>query len=367
MSKVFSVGTAALLGASLMYLLDPANGRRRRARLRDRGRHAVRAEQLLAGKARRDLAHRARGLVARMRQPLAAAATDVVLEERVRAELGRCASHPRAIVVEAHDGSVLLHGVVLAGERDRILHEVSRVRGVCAIVDRLSPRLVPGREPELQGRGYVPGPRRLWTPAGRGAAIAGGALLALWGLVKRSRLVTFGGGALAMRGLVETPLHPGIAVRKSILVFAPVADVFALWSHFDRFPRFMEHVRGVVVRDDDPRLSHWIVDGPAGVPIGFDAELTDLVVDRRVAWRTLPGQRLEHTGVVRFEPEGIATRVNVEMTYRPPGGRAGHAIARLLGWDPRHRLDDDLVRMKALLEQGRTRAHGHRVSVGEVL
>ena len=82
---------------------------------------------------------------------------------------------------------------------------------------------------------------------------------------------------------------------------------------------------------------------------------------REIGWTTTPEQRIEHTGIVRFEKERDGTRVHVHLTYRPPGGMLGHAVARLLGWDPKARIDDDLVRMKGLLEDGRTRAHGDRV------
>ncbi len=54
------------------------------------------------------------------------------------------------------------------------------------------------------------------------------------------------------------------------------------------------------------------------------------------------------------------------MRYCPPAGVIGHAIARLLGSDPRTRLDEDLVRLKALLESGRTRAHGEQVALADI-
>ena len=39
------------------------------------------------------------------------------------------------------------------------------------------------------------------------------------------------------------------------------------------------------------------------------------------------------------------------MTYNPPGGVAGHAIAALFGADPKSAMDDDLLKLKSLLEQ----------------
>jgi uncharacterized membrane protein len=224
--------------------------------------------------------------------------------------------------------------------------------------------------PALQGEGRVVRPSCAWSPALRAAAIAGGGGLVLSGLARGSGLGcaarVLAGGALLARGVVDRPLGAGVVVRKAITVEAPIELVFTLWSEPQNFPRFMQHVRSVELSDGG-RRSHWRVDGPFGTPIGFDAELTRLVPDRIVEWRTLPGQPIEHEGCVHFEPAGDATRVLVEMRYRPPGGLIGHAVARLFGWDPRARMNDDLVRMKGLLEAGHTRAHGSRVAVADVL
>lgn len=54
----------------------------------------------------------------------------------------------------------------------------------------------------------------------------------------------------------------------------------------------------------------------------------------------------------------------------PAGGAIGPAIgntvAQSFGWDPKTPMDEDLVRMKALLEPGWTRAPGQAVSLGEL-
>jgi len=54
------------------------------------------------------------------------------------------------------------------------------------------------------------------------------------------------------------------------------------------------------------------------------------------------------------------------MSYNPPGGALGHGLATLLGSDPKRAMDEDLVRFKSLLEAGRTRAHGERVTREEL-
>lgn len=39
----------------------------------------------------------------------------------------------------------------------------------------------------------------------------------------------------------------------------------------------------------------------------------------------------------------------------------GRYLAELLGIDPKHALDDDLVRLKSFFEGGKTRTRGHEV------
>jgi uncharacterized membrane protein len=54
------------------------------------------------------------------------------------------------------------------------------------------------------------------------------------------------------------------------------------------------------------------------------------------------------------------------MAYQPPAGALGHAIARLLGADPKTLLDEDFVRLKSLFEKGKTRTHGRVVTLDQV-
>jgi uncharacterized membrane protein len=99
--------------------------------------------------------------------------------------------------------------------------------------------------------------------------------------------------------------------------------------------------------------SHWIVAGPAGLPIEFTAEITKQVPNKLLAWKSLPGSTVRHGGVVYFEPvhEG-STRVHIEMCYHPIGGMIGHAMARFFRSDPKSEMDADLLRMKTFIEKG---------------
>jgi uncharacterized membrane protein len=54
------------------------------------------------------------------------------------------------------------------------------------------------------------------------------------------------------------------------------------------------------------------------------------------------------------------------LSYNPPAGALGHVFATFFGRHPKRIADEDLVRMKSLLETGKTRAHGERVDRGSI-
>jgi uncharacterized membrane protein/osmotically-inducible protein OsmY len=375
--KVTSFPGGVLLGVGLMYFLDPIRGRKRRARINEAVMHAQRHERDLIAKASRDVRNRAHGLAERVKHRPSPDVPDVVIEGRVRACLGRAVSHAGAIEPLVYDGRVILRGPVLSHEADFVLQAVGRVAGVREVVDRLERHDNAGTISSLQGQGRSRTPRRMWSPTAQVAASGAGAAMMVYGLLMRRGLVGTllgaAGGVLALRGTLNKPVAevvsrkrgPGVAVQKTIIVHRPINEVFDLWSRFDNFPMFMQHVRDVDL-ELGGRKSKWTVDGPAGTRVAFEAETTAFEPDRLIGWRTLPDQPVEHEGKVRFEECNGGTRVHVQLTYRPPGGIVGHAIAHILGWDPKARMDDDLVRMKALLEEGKTRAHQHRVELADL-
>jgi uncharacterized membrane protein len=353
--------------------MDPIRGRKRRARINEAVMHAQRAERELLAKASRDARHRAHGLVERAKHRPSPDAPDQVIESRVRACLGRAVSHPGALDVAVVAGRAVLRGPVFTHEADFVLRAVRNVPGVREVIDSLERHDSAGSIPSLQGKGRQPGTR--WSPTAQVAASGAGALMLLYGLLVRRGLIgtLFGaaGSALALRGTLNRPMPDlvsrgrGIAVQKTIVVHRPINEVFDLWSRFDNFPMFMQHVREVDLEVGGPH-SRWTVDGPAGTKVEFEAETISFEPDRVIGWKTVRNQPIEHEGRVRFEEITGGTRVHVQMTYRPPGGIVGHAIAHILGWDPKARMDDDLVRMKALLEEGKTRAHQHRVELADL-
>jgi uncharacterized membrane protein len=195
-----------------------------------------------------------------------------------------------------------------------------------------------------------------------------GALLALYGLTRKGMLGamirTLGTGMLvdstrdALSGM-GTPAHDrrrAVDIQKTLYIEAPIDQVYGFWSNYENFPLFMSHVREV--EDRGQGRSHWKVSGPGGVPIEWNAVLSQQTPNEVIAWRSEAGSMLENAGIIRFSPAGSGTRVDLRFCYHPPAGGAGQAVVELLGSDPRAKLNEDLGRMKKLLE-ATTRSESH--------
>jgi uncharacterized membrane protein len=363
---------AALTGAALMYFFDPQNGRRRRALLRDRMTHLQRVARDARRVTARDLSARATGLQAQFHRLLDSGRThpsDAALHDRVRAKLGRVVSHPHAIDVSVRDGVVALSGPILADEAPRLLDYVRGITGVREIRDLLALHAEASNVSALQGGSPRTGDRfellqDKWSPSARlltgvtGIGLVGRAL-ATRGLVAKAALLA--GSSLLLRAGTNRQLaslaglggqtHP-IEVQKSILIRAPLADVFEFWTRISDFPRVMSRVREV--EQIDERHFHWRVAGPAGAPVEWTSEITRIVPQELIEWRCDQQSAVQHSGRVRFERQGeSATRVHLQLRYVPPGGALGHALACLFGADPKRSLDADLMRMKSMLESGK--------------
>jgi len=205
--------------------------------------------------------------------------------------------------------------------------------------------------------GVAPWQRTRWSPAQRALAGTLGAGLATSGYV-RGGLVGVGmcltGLGLLVRAAANEELGrlargSGFTIDRTLHVDAPIERVYAYWKSFENFPRWMSHVREV--RPTGENRWHWSVDGPAGIPVEWDAQLTEDRENRELAWRSVEGA-VDNGGRVRFEPDGEGTRVRVELHYCPPGGVIGQAVARAFGTDPASEMSEDLQKLKSQVESG---------------
>jgi uncharacterized membrane protein len=139
-------------------------------------------------------------------------------------------------------------------------------------------------------------------------------------------------------------------ISKSIIVNAPTDQAYSMWADFSQFPTFMEHVKSVTITG--PKTSHWVVGGPAGSHVDWNAELTRAEPFNRLAWNTKDNKGLMTTsGQVTFTPlSGNQSEVTVTMQYTPPAGQVGEWLTALLV-KPEESVASDLRRFKEHVEK----------------
>lgn len=148
--------------------------------------------------------------------------------------------------------------------------------------------------------------------------------------------------------------HDDVSVEVATTIARPPDEVYAFWRRLSNFPLFMESIVSVTERGGGQ--SAWIARGPAGETWEWEAEILEDRPGELLVWRSRPGSDVHHNGAVRFlaAPAGRGTEVRVSIEFLPPGGIAGRAFARLTRRMPAHEVEEDLRRLKQVLETGET-------------
>lgn len=121
-------------------------------------------------------------------------------------------------------------------------------------------------------------------------------------------------------------------------VNAPVAQVYALFSHFNDFPKFMSYIKEVTYKDSN--TSHWVANVVGDH--AWDAVNENWIPNQRIGWHSVEG--IENSGYVLFDSHGPElTKVSVTINYMPPAGVLGK-IGESLGAGKHfeNRLQEDL-------------------------
>lgn len=153
---------------------------------------------------------------------------------------------------------------------------------------------------------------------------------------------------------LDSGRHQDHSVEVAVTIARSAEEVYAFWRRLENFPLFMENIVSVTERGGG--RSHWVARGPAGETWEWDAEILEDQPGALLVWRSLPGSQVHHHGAVRFlaAPAGRGTEVRVGIEFLPPGGIAGRVIARLTRRIPEHQVEEDLRRLKQVLEAGET-------------
>jgi hypothetical protein len=175
MNNALRTIACAGLAAGATYYFDPLLGKRRRSLLRDQWIRASTRSVHAARVVGRDSSNRLQGRLAQMRSGFAGRyQDDEALVARIRSKLGRLVSHPSAIEVAVHDGSVTLSGPILAREVDRLINGIRSMPEAPRVESQLEVHREPGNVSALQGgrrrRDAAFWQSQYWSPAAQAAA-----------------------------------------------------------------------------------------------------------------------------------------------------------------------------------------------------
>ena len=221
----------------------------------------------------------------------------------------------------------------------------------------------------------------------RWACAIGGGALTIYGLRRRTPgglLLTLAGAALLHRGTTghcntyqafgittaekgddAPPIARDVHIEKSITINKPAEELYRFWREFENLPRFMRHLESVSPVSLD--RWHWVAKGPLGTRVEWDAEIYNEKPNELIAWRSLEGADVTNAGSVRFTPSARGTHVKVNLNYNAPGGKVSALMAKLFGQEPGQMIEEDLRRLKQVLETGEiaTGSGSHRVEANK--
>lgn len=139
-------------------------------------------------------------------------------------------------------------------------------------------------------------------------------------------------------------------VDRCVEVNAPMETCYRLWTEFERFPSFMKNVESIR-RKGRENVWHWVVKGPMGRNVEWDAEVDAMRPNELISWHSVREADVDTSGAVTFQRlADNRTRIDVSMVYNPPAGAAGEFIADIFK-NPEKMVEDDLCNFKALAER----------------
>ncbi len=180
-----------------------------------------------------------------------------------------------------------------------------------------------------------------WALAGLGAAVM------MRGAQGYKRLYDFAGKEMPRKPI--TLAKRALKIEREIVVNREPRALYDFWRNLENLPKVMSHL--LSVQSSPHGISHWVAKAPAGTVVEWDAEIINDTPGELIAWRSLEGSDVDNAGSVRFTafPEG-ATKVSVVIRYTPPADVLGATVARLFGADPAQEVEQDLRRLKRLVE-----------------
>jgi len=148
--------------------------------------------------------------------------------------------------------------------------------------------------------------------------------------------------------------HDDVSAEAAATIARTADEVYAFVRNLANAPRYLAFIQSV--EETDGGRSRWTARRPGGELFEWEAEILEDVPGRLLVWRSEPGAPVHHTGALRLQPapgdRGTEVRLDVEL--ETPGAPLARAVARLFGSAEEYAVEEDLRRLKQVLEAGET-------------
>jgi uncharacterized membrane protein len=136
--------------------------------------------------------------------------------------------------------------------------------------------------------------------------------------------------------------------QESVDVAVSADKCYQQWLRYDQFPQFMKHVKSITSVGSSKW--HWIVDGPLGKQVEWDAVMDGNEPNRIISWHSVGENDIGAEGVVSFqEVANNMTRVTSSIQFEAPAGPIGEMVAAIFA-NPNTMVREDLANFKSLME-----------------
>ncbi|WP_210530338.1 SRPBCC family protein [Rubellimicrobium arenae] len=151
---------------------------------------------------------------------------------------------------------------------------------------------------------------------------------------------------------------------RSVTINRPRQEIYAFWRDFSNLSKFMENIEDA--GESEPGFSSWTIRAPLGQTVKVKSRIVSDRPGEQIAWRSTEESQIDTEGKVMFRdaPGGRGTIVETIISYKPPLGAVGQAVAKLFSAEPSVQARRDLKRLKMLLETGEIATNRNRRGEG---
>ena len=136
----------------------------------------------------------------------------------------------------------------------------------------------------------------------------------------------------------------------SVHVDVPVTAAFAFWMRYENIPLCITRVREV--HDLGEGRSEWRVVGHGGMILDCHVQQVQCIPPRLLQWTTEPTSPVQCTLTISFQSDHeAATFLKIDLQYNHLAGALGHGLSDAEGEDAHAMLEQDVQKMKALIEK----------------